>query len=224
MAYRYLAGYGEVQENRDALINPYIRMDAMEQYAVGILGEAGYGTDFAVYPALMRSVGMNGEVSLDTYYAQAKKIFTVEDCRGCAQYFMHMLYRETERRRLRIRISYDPVLPNRIDGLFLLSRGWSFVIEKERDCPYPHRRLGLRRFVDTGGMKSIRPMLNHAEQMGRALRGGALEALEAVREAHFRLEEIYAKAMDFEAKEQFTKAFCERIFLLKKDEKCDTIE
>ena len=52
----------------------------------------------------------------------------------------------------------------------------------------------------------------------------ALEALEAVREAHFRLEEIYAKAMDFEAKEQFTKAFCERIFLLKKDEKCDTIE
>lgn len=212
MAYRYLAGYGSVQENRDVLIEPYIRMEAMEQYAVGILGEVGFGTDFAVYPALMRSVGMNGEVSLDTYYAQARKIFTVEDCRGCAQYFMHMLYREMERRRLQIRISYDPVLPSRIDALLLKSFGWAFVIEKEKECSYPHRRLGLRRFVDTGAMKSIRPMLNHAEQMGRALRGGALEALEAVRAAHFRLEEIYAEAMDFDAKEKFTKAFCARIF------------
>lgn len=224
MAYRYLAGYGEVQKNRDDLISPYIRMEAMEQYAARIMEDAGYGDGFFAAPALMRSVGMGGEVCLDTYFLQATQIFTVEDCRGCAQYFMRMLCREMERRRLRIRVSYDPVLPDRIDGLHLMDRGWSFVVGREEECPFPHKRLGLRRFVEMGKLKPIRPMLNHAEQMSRALRGGAIEAMAAVRAAHMKLEQIYASAMDFTAKEAFTKSFCERIFHLKNGTQCGTIE
>ena len=42
----------------------------------------------------------------------------------------------------------------------------------------------------------------------------AEEAMEGVKEAHFALEYIYGKAMNFEAKETFTKAAVRRILLL----------
>ena len=41
---------------------------------------------------------------------------------------------------------------------------------------------------------------------------GALEQLEEVRKTHFSVENIYIRAMDFEAKERFTEAFCKSLF------------
>ena len=53
--------------------------------------------------------------------------------------------------------------------------------------------------------------------------GGAVESMKRVRDAHFRLEELYMNAMDFAAKEKFTKAFCQKLFPLQSEENCDTI-
>ena len=56
--------------------------------------------------------------------------------------------------------------------------------------------------------------MNYAERMRRAMLDGAIESMEQVREYHFLIEEIYVSAMDFAAKESFTKSFCERLFHL----------
>ena len=48
--------------------------------------------------------------------------------------------------------------------------------------------------------------------MSESLLDGAVEALEEARGFHFSLEEIYAEAMDFKAKENFTKSFCSTLF------------
>ena len=224
MAYRYLAGLGAVMQNRDDLVFPFMKIEEIGQYAERILEDVRMGQAFSEEPALHSSVGMGGEVTLDTYFSQAKKLFLVEDCRGCVQYFMRVVYRICREKRLRIRVSFDPVLPDRIDGIFLLESGWAFVSARAEGLEYPHRRLSLRRFVKTSEMKPIRPMLNHLDQMSRALRGGVLEAMGAVRNAHFALEAIYSASMDFARKEAFTKCFCEEHFLLQKKEECDTIE
>jgi phosphopantetheinyl transferase (holo-ACP synthase) len=70
----------------------------------------------------------------------------------------------------------------------------------------------MRRFVDTAGMKQVRRELRAIDRISRALKGEAVDALQKVREIHFRLEDIYSSAMDFSAKEAFTKAFCQRLF------------
>ena len=127
---------------------------------------------------------------------------------------MHMLYEELIEKRLAIRISFDPILPGCIDGLFLCGERIAFVAFKSGDCAYPHKTISLRRFVNTAAMKEIRPMLNHTEQMCRAMRGGALEAMAGVRSAHYQLEEIYSAAMDFSAKETYTKKLCCELFHL----------
>ena len=214
MAYRYLAAYAEMSAIRDALVAPYMNLDAMEMFASRLMFDIPMGSAFCNLPALIRSVGMHGMVAYDTYFAQAEKIYLIEDCRGSAQYFMRLLYRLCERKRLRIRVSHDPILPDRIDGIFLCESGLAFVVGREEECTYPYKRVGTRRFVDTASMKPIKESLNHAEQMCRAMQGGAVDALSMVRDAHFKLEDIYIASMDFDAKEAFTKSFCQKLFHL----------
>ncbi|MBQ9760214.1 MAG: hypothetical protein IJW16_02570 [Clostridia bacterium] len=215
MAYRYLAAYGEVSANRDDLIAPYIRYSAMEQYAEKLLWDVPNGKCAREQPALIRSIGMKGKVALDTYFATADRILLVEDCRGSAQYLMRMLWQIAERKRLQMRLSHDPILPERIDGIFLCESKIAIVVGRAEECVYPYRRVGTRRFVDTASMKHIRRSLNRTEQLCRSLVHGAEEALARVREVHFALEEVYIAAMDFSAKEEYTKRFCDRLFDLK---------
>ena len=61
-------------------------------------------------------------------------------------------------------------------------------------------------------MHAIRASVNFTERMRSALLSEALLEMEKVKELHFRLEEIYAASMDFAAKEEFTKSFCNSIF------------
>lgn len=217
MAYRYLAAYAEMSANRDELVSPYMRVSAMEQYVEKLLFDVPRGAVFSHSPALIRSVGMRGLVAYDTYFAEAKKIFLVEDCRGSAQYFMRLLYQMTERKRWKIRVSHDPILPERIDGIFLCESGLAFVVGRGEECAYPYKKVGTRRFVDTASMKGIKTSLNHAEQMCRAMLGGAVDALERVRDVHFKIEDLYIASMDFQAKEAFTKSFCEKLFPLQNE-------
>ena len=211
-AYRYLSAFGDVMENRRELVHPYIRLDALERYARGLLRGVTDGRGFSCTPALIRSVGMNGLIGLDSYCSQAKKLHVVPDCRGAAQYLMRDLYEVCREKGLRVLLSHDPILPDVIDGLFLRDSGDAFVVGKSEDCPYPHRKISVSRFVQTGIMREVRARINYTERLSVAMLGGAIDELEKVKHAHFLLEEIYSSTMDFEKKEAYTKAFCDRLF------------
>lgn len=211
-AYRYLSAYGEIQENRDALVRPYLRRDALQSLAEKLLASVPMGENYEAMPALIGSVGMRGSIAFDTYFAKATRVIAIEDCRGSAAYLMHCLGELAVRRRQRIRISHDPLLPSVIDGMFFMDTGLAILVLPTRKCPSGAKLVRLRRFVRVGEMKEIRGEVIFAERMKRAMLAGATEALQKVREAHFALEEIYMSAMDFSAKEEFTEAFCRKIF------------
>lgn len=214
MAYRYLESYGAVSENREELLAPYLRQGAIRRFAAKLLRDVPDGKEFTARTALIRSVGMRGAVSLDTYFAQARKIYVIEDCRGSAWLLMRDLYEIAAEKKLAVRVSKDPILPARVDGLFLLESGIAFAVCPPEACAYPCRRVSLRRFAETCRMAKIRAPLNYAERMCRAMREGAIREMERVRELHFAIERIYTEAMDFSAKEEFTKAFCDSLFPL----------
>lgn len=223
-AYRYLAGLGEMDAERDAIVLPYVRKKQIEAFAARLMQSIPDGKGYDPAPALMHSVGMRGEVGFDTYFADARRIYVIEDCRGSAGYLMNALGELAREKRLAVRISHDPVEPEVLDGLFLRESGVAFGVCTKDACPLPKKKIRMRRFVDTAAMKRERDRLNYAERMRRAMRTGAIEALERVGEIHFRLEQIYSSAMDFARKERFTKSFCETLFDLKNADGCDTIE
>ncbi len=211
-AYRYLCGVGNMTETEDELVAPYIRRDAIGAFAEKLLGDVESENAFSMSPALMRSVGMRGEVGFDTYFAKAKKIVLISDCHGSAAVLMEALGRLISQKKLAVRISHDPICSEKIDGLFLLKSGLSFAVCKEEECAYPHKTVSMRRFVTTSKMKPIRDELNYAKRVRRAMLDGAIESLEEVRNVHFLIENIYSSAMNFTAKETFTQIFCRELF------------
>ena len=211
-AYRYLSGFGDMRANRDVLAAPYIHQEKIASFAQKLLRDLPMGDGYSVQPALVHSIGMRGEVSLDTYFCAAKEIYIVSDCYGAAQYLMMELGKLANQKCQFVRVSHDPVEAEKIDGLFFCNSGIALVVCPEEECNYPHHTVSMRRFVDTASMKHVRKELRAIDRIGRALRAEAIDALEKVREVHFRLEDIYSNAMDFESKEAFTKSFCQKLF------------
>ena len=216
-AYRYLCAMGETETNKIELVSPYIRRAAIVRLAQRLMSGVDPEASFSAQPALIRSLGMKGRVAFDTYFASAKKICLIEDYRGAAQYLMAELLRIASELRLKIRVSHDPIFPDQIDGIFLSSSQIAFVIGKTEDCSYPYRHIGMRRFVETAKMRNVRSEINYAERLSKALLQGAIEELARVREIHFAMEELYISAMDFSAKEAFTKSFCQSLFDLQSE-------
>ena len=201
-----------MSRTRDELVAPFVKREAVQRFAERLMQDIPMGEEYSVHPALISSVGMRGEVAFDTYFANAKKLFLIEDCRGSAQYLMQELGELAVKKRLSVRVSHDPIMPDRIDGILLCESGVVFAIAPTEECELPHKKIGMRRFVETSRMKRVRGVLNYTERMRRAMLDGAVERLARVREVHFRIEELYISAMDFPAKETFTKSFCEKLF------------
>ena len=221
--YRYLAAYGEVERNRRELMEPAWRLQALERYAKRLMRPLGQGEKFESRTMLIGAIGMRGSVRLDSFYAAADQLFLVEDRHGSGGMLMDTLYRLAAEQRLRVWVSKDPILLERVDGLFFPDHGICFALDTEHTCSYPHRMLSTARFIDRSTMKRIRGDVGYAERMKRGLLIGALEQMDRVRLAHFALEEIYSAAMDFSAKEIFTKKLCCRLFDLQNRSECGKI-
>lgn len=211
-AYRYLKSTGEMMAVRDSLVFPFVRRGAIERYAKRLMGEIPPGRGYSVRHTLMRSVGMQGEVMLDGLFGLAGRTVLIDDCRGTARYLMEAIKRGAEARCQPIRLSHSPIDPEVIDAVFFCDCGVLFVAGNAREGIPFDKSVGMRRFLETSRMGEVRADVNAAERGIRMMLEGAVKSLADVRNAHFKLESIYSAAMDFDAKEKFTKQFCERLF------------
>ena len=211
-AYRYLAGYGEMSGSMEELTAPFVRDAAIARFASKLTRGIPDGTRFAPRTALTHGIGMRGRVMFDTFFAQAESIVLISDCHGSGYRLMREIYRQASEKRLAVRVSRDPILPDRTDALFFEESGAVFAVLPEGECRYPHRTVSMRRFVDTHALRRVRESLGYAERVRRIMLDGAVRELECAAELHFRLESVYERAMNFGQKEQFTAQFCRRLF------------
>jgi len=212
-----LRAEGELMKVYDALVSPYINRQALRRFAEKQVRDLPNGSGYEVRSALMRSVGMQGEVIFDTYFANAQEALLLEDSYEAAQFFLGAIGKLAVAKQWKLRVSHDPVHPDRLDGIFLEDFRRAIVILPKRIEKPRGRVISLRRFVEITKMGSVKGKLKLAKRLKEAMREGALEALQEVKAIHFSLEALYSEAMDFEAKEFFTKRFCEELFDLKKE-------
>lgn len=215
-AYRYLCGVGELLSVREELVSPFVRTEAVAKCAERLMREIPQGRGYAERITLMRSIGMQGCVTLGGMAEQALHCVRIHDCRGIARYLMRELAALARLRQQPIRISYDPIDPRVIDAILFCDVGLIFAVMPQEELSSFDRALEMRRFLDVGGLHTQREALNHCERSRRMLSEGVQAAFADVKTAHFALESIYSSAMDFCEKERFTKKFCEELFDLQK--------
>ena len=216
-AYAYLSACGGVDRAADSLMAGCIKQDRLDALADRILRHQPKGERFSPIPALRRAVGMTGQVCLHTFEAEAAvqggSILILEDYYGLGYRLTEVLMEISRRACHRLLVSYDPVYPHKIDGLFYPDSGLCVLLGRaEPPEGAAVRTLSLRRYADPEMLRGMRGELRRAGALRDALIESALRELSSAAAFHFDLETIYAAAMDFGRKEAFTEEFCQNLF------------
>ena len=216
-AYAYLSACGGADRAADSLMGGCIRHDRITALADRILRRQPKGREFAPTPALRRALGMTGRVCLHTLEREAAArggtVLVPEDYYGLAYRLTAALFAHSRAACHPLLVSYDPVYPHKIDGLYYPDSGLCVLIgQAEPPEGTAVRSLSLRRYADSEALRSVRGELRRAISLRDSLTESALHELEGAAKYHFELESIYAAAMDFERKEAFTEAFCGEVF------------
>ena len=206
-AYRYLAAYGHVMRATAEEVASAIYSEKLEKAAERLVKQ--YGSENGVFweqTAVCSAIGMRGRARFDTYERNADKLYTVTDHGGTAHFFFEALYKACRHRGVRVCLSRDPILPERIDALCLTDSGVTFTTEGE-GTP-----VNMRRFVNEEAYRTLRSEIKRKNAIAGELVTCAEREFEAIRTHHFAIETQFAAAMDFSAKEAYTETFCTKLF------------
>lgn len=214
-AYRYLKACGQTSKAAGDLLSPCILDQKLSALASRLVRGQG-GDEFEVTPAHLGAVGMTGSVYFNTYAQMAEKargeVVYIHDYYGTGYTLMKKVYGLAEKRRCKILVSRDPVHTNKIDGIFFSDTSFCLLVSDAADGPPTCRDISLRRYVDSIMLKERRGEIRHALGLTKTLKEGAVRSLIEAGKYHFALEKIYASAMDFSAKENYTQSLCKRYF------------
>lgn len=209
MAYRNLCAYHRLSDNIEDLVAPALKRDKIkkfaEKFAENIYTEEGVEENL-----LVRSIGMHGLCSFDTYREKSKIYYEVNDYFDSAHFLMAEIYETFKNKKINMQISNNPIISRRFDVVSATNTRLVFEIGNEmRD---DMRLVNMKRFVDNEKIAKIRQEYRTISRVRDSALDLALSAFENIKKHHFLLEEIYGSAMDFSAKEQFTREFCNKIF------------
>ena len=204
-AYTYLRSVGNLVAVTDGLLRETVLYDKMRAAAEKLVKEYPCGKMSAI-PAITDSVSMCGCVRLDSFEKNAERVCLVSDVYGVGHIFLGAVLEALKGKAIMARISYDPVCPERIDGIYLEGSKTAFVIASSGDdlntfeAKYGkniNTIVNSKRFVDTERLKDVRSELRYTARLAQRSLDGALHALSKARIYHFLSEDIYYKAMDF---------------------------
>ncbi len=198
-AYRFLSAYSQMSDAVQDIVLPFADGKRLKDEARRLLSELPDGEGYEISTALCDSVGMKGRVRFDTYEKFAQKTVKIADFFETAHLLLAAVACEARRRNMKIKVSYDPIQPKRMDALCIEGR-LAF-------CISDGGTVEMKDFI--GGGFAEREAERILE-LRSVIFSEAVSSLDSVRRTHFKIEEIYQSAMDFAEKEKYTEKFIRR--------------
>lgn len=208
-AYDCLAAAGSIERAISRLIEPCILKDKLTSAAKRYLKHLPNGESYQKTDVAVNSIGMRGRVRFDTLEKNANSVISVNDPYGTAHLFLEALRAEAERRSMKLRLSHDPLIPDRADALEICDTGLLFTVG-EHDCG---KKINMHRFIDESAVRSVRGEYRSLAACKASCIRSAQLALCSAATHHFAIENIYIGCMDFTAKDSFTNRFADSLML-----------
>lgn len=206
-AYLYLGAYGKLSEAYESLLLPCVDFAKLSCAADRLLHKLPKSEAPTFEVALTRGVGMNGKTKFDTYENESTVLFTVPNHYRMAHIILGELERKAKKRKMSLKVSFDPILPEQVDALMLCDAKMSFVVADSGE-----KLINPKRFIVDDALKEERDTLKRLDAEIKRVDELSAEAFCEIAEYHFALEEIYAAAMNFDKKEDFTAEFIKKLF------------
>ena len=185
-------------------------MDKMSGAIARILKNVKDGDGYSVEYGFVNAIGMKGRSHLSTYEDMAKTLYSVYDCYGIAGDVLCTVLDQAVEKKLRVRISYSPLVPTLPDAVLLIDSGVAFVISdgEEREDEI---KINARRFIDENKMGEVKREYRQNLKLREALTDSAVSSLTEAGRYHFELEDIYVECMDFSAENRLINSFYDKI-------------
>ena len=204
-AYAFLSAIGEAERGIERRLCEALDYAMLRRAAARLLRGVEGTAKGTRRIGLCSALGMKGAAHFDTY-EQVRYTVSVSDSMGTAWLLLGELDRLCLERGISTRVAPSPLFPKRLEAIELEGAELSFFAGESEDAITP------KKFFTPEKWRALRTELRGTREVQARLKDYALEALSRAAAAHFALEEIYASAMDFAAKEQFTEDFCKKIF------------
>ena len=210
-AYTFLRSVGNLRAVSDGLIDDALDRGKMRAAVMRLVKDFPLG-EMRYIPSILDSVSMSGRVRFDSFAINAKKLYAVSEFYGVGEIFLDELFRAMKSRKVSVRVSFDPICPEHVDGIFLENERIAFVTESNglkdgcADGEMDEReiiRINSKRFVDIEALRDVRSELRYTSKLTQSSLDGALHALSKAKIYHFLLEDIYGKAMDWKRFSEF---------------------
>lgn len=203
--YRYLNSALVLQRLNRQVIASAVDIDKMRKSIRRILKnhriESGSNT-----LRLTEGITMNGFVKLTPYDNIAEKVYTVSDKYGISGIYFDILKSELSDKE--IIASYDALDPGEINMIYIPSCKILFCKYDTEVC----KKINTERFFKRNELLITSKDLNgNRSQINKLVECG-IKVFKNIKDIHFSLEEIYVKAMDFNAKEEFQHKLANKIF------------
>lgn len=214
-AYAYLAAAGCARSVEKSHAAAFLSTSRMRAVAEKTVRDIPSHEHFDARPAILCSLGAKGRVRFDTFSELASRVYTVEDFYGTGSLLLGEILKASQERNCRVKVSYDPLCPDEIDGLYYPDAGVAFVLcadAADRAQASNRHTLGVRRFAAPDGLRAARTDLRRAVTLREGLVAAATDSFRRASELHFKIEKIYSSAMDFAAKDAHDAEFCKKVF------------
>ena len=237
-AYTFLRSVGNLRAVSEGFLSEAVDYIKLRAAAGRLIRELPEGRA-SITPAILDSVSMSGRVRLDSFEQNAKKLYIISDFHGLGRMFLTELLSTLKAKDVVARVSFDPISPERVDGIFLERERVAFITvrdaqEKFETLQSSHGTWGdanaatdgrgadgsrdgrdvvlinSKRFVDPERLRDIRSELRYTDRLAESSLDGALHALSKAKIYHFLLEDIYGKAMDWSKFEGICATLCEK--------------
>ena len=222
-AYRFLEGALALDRLAREISGTLLDFSKLQRAGERALGKIARGEGYSCEVGIRRSIGMSGRVRLFNYEIAAKTLYAVEDHMETAHVFLAQLAKGAMLNENAVRISFDPLNTDCIDGILFCESGVAFTVlscdEAEKYADKLAGTVNMRRFVKTSALSEREKKKRSEYKSDIRIRDGLIaSATDRLREAgraHFELESIYGDCMDFEAESRFCESFsialCEKL-------------
>ncbi len=208
--YRFLSAAMNVSEINGSLADRALDIEKMRSAASRLLRQIREGEEFRLEYGFVNAIGMSGLAHISSFEKKAKKLYLVMDSYGLGWRFLSEIVEGAMEKKARVQISYNPLEPQKPDGVYFPDDGIAFVLSDE--SIEGAARVNMNRFIDDSALDGVKAEYRHNRRLYEALMAAAMDALAEVGRYHFELEDIYKDCMDFEAEGRFTEDFCRKHF------------
>ncbi len=212
-AYSYLSVAGKLTDICDRIVEPYIKEDKLASWARRICDRIERSSCYSERIRLTDAISALGKTSLDSFYKQASKRYILSDNYRISHIVLAALAKAVRRRGISHTVSFDPLDTSKINGLLLEGAGVSFTSAPTGGADLRDDIvINTERFFDKNALREHRAGVRYMNKCACFITDMATDTMKQTFKLHTELEKIYISAMDFDAKEEYTRAFIKQIF------------